>query len=64
MAKRFYIETSDEFGPTEYDEFDTVADAAKIASDLIEVGFKYAVIVDRNEMSAVAMLGTPPADWL
>jgi hypothetical protein len=64
MTKRFYIETSDEFGPLEADAFDTPEAAMKYGADLVSDGWRYAVVVDRNEMLPIATYGNPPADWL
>lgn len=58
MATRFYIETSDEYGPTEYDAFPTVEQAMALASQLVdENGFRYATVVDRDECVELARFG-------
>lgn len=62
MDKRYYVETSDEYGPTEYDRFDTPEEAIAFARQLVE-SFPYAVAVDGDNYLVLAKFGNLPADW-
>jgi hypothetical protein len=47
---RFYVEVlEDQFQIIEYDAFDNLADAMKLAQQLVRDGTKWADVVDRQE---------------
>jgi hypothetical protein len=63
MAGRFYVETTDEYGPLEADAFAEAAAAHALARQLVGDGWRYAVVVDRDEMVPLGLYGDVPKDW-